>query len=233
MQADRNNNSNLDMHRYMKNRKNILRHISKDQQGVSMIEFGLLLPILLLILVGTIEITRLVLFHQKIDNSTARVADLIARTEADPVPCGAGVGGLLWMKQKTLAESLKPFTMNAQTTLIVSSVRAEYQNPLNPNDSILLRHRIEWQWKDGPAISKYGTIGSNAATDTDWPAAFRRSPNNNGLFNGDRVIAVEVNYIYEPLLGISAILLPMLKTHTVHKAAFYRSRFGRMGTLGC
>jgi Flp pilus assembly pilin Flp len=212
----------------------LLKRIRTNEQGVSMIEFALLLPILIVILLGTVEITRMVLFHQKLDNATARVADLITRLNTDTVSCDAGAGGLEWMKTEALADTLAPFETDQNTiTLVVSAVIGEYRDDSDHSDDEVLRHRVEWQWQSGSSGSFYGGQDSDLSEDTDWPQAFRLSPNQNGLWDGDRVIAVEAFYNFTPLLSATENFLPFIENQTLRKTAFYRSRFGKLGNLDC
>jgi len=222
----------------VKNRKSIsvlakLQRMYRDTRGVSMLEFALLLPLLVVIFIGTVEVSRLVLFHQKIDNATSRVADLVTRIDQDTVSCANTAGGLQWMRNTALRQSMAPYALNATTTLIVTSVRGEYPDPTTPNDNAVVRQRIEWQWRSGPSPSQFGAAGANLAANGNWPAPFRRTPNNGGMFDRDRVIAVEVYHRFEPLLTISPNFLPIVAAQTISKRAFYRARFGNMGTLGC
>lgn len=204
----------------------------REEKGVSMLEFGLLLPILVLILVGSLEVARMVLFHQKVDNATYRVADMVTRSNADTFSC-TGVGGAEWMRDTVLKESLEPYEMYPDTGLIISAVEAGYQDPLRPNDNVVLNQNIIWQWRSGPEASLYGTRGANLRGNDNWPNVFRRSPNAGGMYNRDRIITVEVFYRYKPLLDVSANFLPFVKEQVVYKTAYYRARYGNLGTLGC
>jgi Flp pilus assembly protein TadG len=50
-----------------------------DRRGAVMIEFALIVPLLVMLLLGAIDAGRLVLAHQKADNTAATIADLVAR----------------------------------------------------------------------------------------------------------------------------------------------------------
>jgi hypothetical protein len=53
----------------------------RDARGVAAVEFGLLSPILLLMLLGCVEFGRAVAIERRIDLVTSRVGDMVAREE--------------------------------------------------------------------------------------------------------------------------------------------------------
>ena len=53
------------------------RRFKQNEQGVAAIEFALLLPLMVLIFVGAVEVSRYVLMHQKVDNAAHSVVDII------------------------------------------------------------------------------------------------------------------------------------------------------------
>jgi len=60
------------------------RHIPRrsfvgDKRGVAAVEFGLIAPVLLIMLIGVIEVTRAVSIDRKLGKVTAMVADLLTR----------------------------------------------------------------------------------------------------------------------------------------------------------
>lgn len=195
-------------------------------------EFGLMIPIMVLLLVGGIEITRVILFHQKIDNATFRVGDLITQLNLDSVPC-TGTGGLEWNRNTMLVEAMRPYDFDTTGVLIVSAVEAEYPDPATPDDDAPLRQEVVWQWiSDATETSRIGTEGALVSAPPAWPAVFGLSPNAGGMYDGDRVIAVEVFYRYEPLFPGFELLVPMTDVMDVYKTAFYRARFANLRQLG-
>jgi Flp pilus assembly protein TadG len=55
------------------------RRLRKDNEGVAAVEFGIIAPLLLVMLVGVIEITRAVSIDRRFGQVTSLVADLVAR----------------------------------------------------------------------------------------------------------------------------------------------------------
>lgn len=214
----------------MHNPMHRIKKLFRNQDGVSMLEFGLTLPVLMIILVGGLEITRLILFHQKIDNATSRVADLITQMDVENIPC-TGVGGLQWMRDSMMTAAMSPYSWDEDGQLIVSAVEAEYADPNNPDNSIPTEQRVKWQWASGSNVSNIGSEGG-LANGSAWPGIFRVSPDAGGMFDGDRVIAVEVFYVYSPLIPGVEFLMPVDEVMDVYKNAFFRARFGNLNNLG-
>jgi Flp pilus assembly protein TadG len=63
-------------------RSNHLRH---DVSGVAAVEFALILPIMLLLFLGSFETTNLVLAYMKLEASAETAADLVAQTKVNTV----------------------------------------------------------------------------------------------------------------------------------------------------
>lgn len=221
----------MEMMKDNKKRMTLKGRMAHCQQGVALIEFALTLPFLLLLLVGAIEITRMMLFYQKIDNATSNVADVITRMNFEEVPC-TGPLGLFTIYDSTLPKMVSPYDFKGNGGgMIVSAVEAKYPDPNDASDDEPLRQRITWQWNSGGYASKLGVAGAGP-NKAEWPAVFNAAPNEGGMFNGDRIIAVEVYYNYSPLLpGLSGIL-DLENVTEVYKKAFYRARFGNMAGLG-
>lgn len=57
------------------------RMLAEDGRGIAAVEFGLIAPVLLIMLIGVIEITRAVSIDRRFGQVTSMVADLIAREE--------------------------------------------------------------------------------------------------------------------------------------------------------
>lgn len=219
------------MHKIKKMAAFSLRAYKSNTQGVALLEFALILPLLILLVFGGAEITRLVLFHQKLDNATSGVANVITQLDEETVPCE----DLQWARNTLLVESMRPFNFNNGGALIVSAVEASYVNANNPSrDDEPLRQRVIWQWRPDAAASLVGAQGG-LANGSGWPSVFRRAPNNGGMANGERVIVVESFYSYRPLLPFIAELFDLETVNNVYKVSFFRSRFGKMGSKqsGC
>ena len=56
-----------------------LRHILRDERGTAVVEFAFLLPIMLMLLVGVVELTNLLRLDRKVGDAAQTVADLVTQ----------------------------------------------------------------------------------------------------------------------------------------------------------
>src|SRR5471032_1725386 len=56
------------------------RHLARDSRGVAAVEFALLLPILLLLYFGVVELTQGVMTQQRADHVASTVGDLVSQS---------------------------------------------------------------------------------------------------------------------------------------------------------
>ncbi len=74
--------------------KRLLPRFSRDQSGVAALEFAFLAPVMLVMLLGTIEVSRGISLDRRFSLATARVSDLITREKslgATPTATLAGI----------------------------------------------------------------------------------------------------------------------------------------------
>jgi Flp pilus assembly protein TadG len=58
-----------------------VRGFRRDVRGIAAVEFGLIVPLLLLMLIGTVEVSRAVAMDRRFNLVTTMVADLVARED--------------------------------------------------------------------------------------------------------------------------------------------------------
>lgn len=144
-----------------------------DSRGVALIEFALILPLLLLLFVGAVELSRYVIINQKISNATHSLADYVSQV---PDPENLDVSKL----QKTLTELLGNYA-NGDTKIIVSGISRE-----KADEPVM----VQWQRSYGSAVgeSNIGTQGSEAKLgDLD-------------LKLSETLIGVELYYVHNNIL---------------------------------
>ncbi len=133
----------------------LARRLARDQRGNFTIEFALALPLLLVLLLTGIEFTRYVLVNQKVERTSASLADLVAQTT---VMTEDGMDNLFQAAKYTM----DPFDVAAEGRLIVTSIAAS-GGPA----------RIRWQRAYG-ANSNNSAFGVQGAVAT-LPAGLRRA----------------------------------------------------------
>lgn len=150
-----------------------------DSAGAALVEFAIMLPVLLLLLFGGVEIGRFVLLNQKLNRLSMNMGDLVSRSETISV-------AELTEIFKAPAFIITPFVLGPADAIVISSVARVGANPA----------RVVWQQK-GPgaatATSNVGNIGDLA----NMPAGFT-------LRDDQDVIVTEVFFAYTPMfLGMA------------------------------
>ena len=61
--------------------RRILKALGRDRRGALAVEAAMAVPVLAVLLLGGVEVTRFVLLNQKLERTSATVADLVSRSE--------------------------------------------------------------------------------------------------------------------------------------------------------
>jgi Flp pilus assembly protein TadG len=59
----------------------LIGRVRRDERGIAAVEFGFIAPVLILLLVGAVEVTRAVAIDRRVSVATNMVADLVARED--------------------------------------------------------------------------------------------------------------------------------------------------------
>ncbi|SKA36359.1 TadE/TadG family type IV pilus assembly protein [Consotaella salsifontis] len=188
----------------------IIAQLSKrmlgDRTGVAAVEMALATPLLMVMLGGTVEVTRVISVHYEVAQMTNTVSDAVARYENG---IDASVINALFSVSSDIVGT-SDFKDNGY--VVLSSVaRAK-----GAKDA-----KVAWQCKGGGALvspSAIGKIGQIATL-----------PNGLTIDEDDNVIVAEVFYKYRPILT----WLPISES-VVYKTAVFRPRLGSLTTApGC
>lgn len=192
------------------------RKLANDVRGVAYLEFALALPFLLALFAGSVDVTRMVLLHQKVDKSVFTVGDLATQLQAQ-----TGVCAILEQWEETVVrDMLQPFRYDrGNYKFIVSSVIGRHPNG-NPNGAV--RDRIEW--RHNPENGGLSVIGNYSAP---YAQIATLPPQIQGLRTDERVIVTEMRYQFTPLIPQFSNLVP----HDFHKVSYFRSRVSTPGAL--
>lgn len=194
----------------------ILKRLREDKQGVAYLEFILALPILLLLFVGAVDLTRMVLIHQKVDRATFTVADLLTQLQ---VQQSNVCGTLNQVNTEVISDVIKPFSFKANDYgMIVTSVVMRYIG------SFSVGPRIEWRATSGSNYSfgdsKVGGGGVGAPASVPGPL----SP----LEKRERLFVSEMWYEFQPLLPwsfeVAGTPVEGVDAHRLHKFIYMRGR---------
>jgi Flp pilus assembly protein TadG len=179
-----------------KRRFNWLRELARDDRGVTVVEFGLMLPILTFVGAGGLELINFVLANQKIERIASITADNVARNTLAPsersfVDTFAGV-----------EEIAEPFNFGANGRIIMTGVIG-----VSVNGSIV--GKVVWQRCTGSLTGIASTVGTQPAN----PALWAEGPNAtlpNGVvpLQNQLVVVSEVAYRYTPLISLAQLRAP-------------------------
>ncbi len=160
------------------------QRIVRDQRGVSLIEFAMLLPLMLTLFVGTIEISQAVAIDRKVSIASRSVADLVAQvtsvsdTDMDNIK-GAG--------KAVLYPFYSPST--AKLGMVISSVKIDASKVA----------RIDWSDLLACASCK-GVTGAAMVARTRNDVVTSLLPAGILIAN-TTVIWAEVSYTYSPIIA--------------------------------
>lgn len=155
-----------------------LTRLLRDTRGVSAVEFAMILPIIVILAVGTIEFGRLLLLTQKLQNGSFILADLTAR---DRVASRADLENVFF----ALTNIIQPFEFATAGTAILTSVSAAVDDaPV-----------VNWQ------LSGAGTLAAESRVGAEGEAAIL--PEALEISAGETVIVAEVFYDFQPIFGVT------------------------------
>jgi Flp pilus assembly protein TadG len=166
------------------------------------VEFALTLPVLMLLMLGSAEMARFVILHQKVDRVAVTMSDLVARAET--------------IKESELDDIFgaadlvaQPFDLRNLGIVIVSAITNEDGSGA----------RIAWQRRGDGAASHANQIGTQGGAATLY-ADFQ-------VRQGETAIIAEVFYDFEPFLS-ELIVEPQ----TLYRRAHHRPRLGTLEEIG-
>lgn len=182
---------------------NRLRKLWRDKSGVAAIEFALLLPFLLVLFIGCLEVTFKIWSTQKAEKLAVTLADVIAQSQEVTV---ADLQSLV----SSIDKIMEPFPFGNDGVVFISSVYLpQAEEDAEPGDPV-----VNWQYKKGTfsATSQIGVENSTATL-----------PNGFDLNERDNVIVAEVFYKYTPIApGV------MFDEDIVYRRAFFKPRLGAL-----
>jgi len=172
----------------------------RNERGIALIEFALILPILVLIFYGTIELTRYIQMIQKMDNATSALTDLVNRNL-----------NLTDESLENIADTapamLQPFD-SAGVGVIVTAIQRDAGSSLATT---------RWQRIYGPAGPSRISAGEDQQPTLPQLALEER----------DKVITVELFLEYRPIMN-SAVTRSVLgiENNNVYRMNVARPRYG-------
>ena len=178
-----------------------LRRFWRHQGGIAVLEFALVLPVLMTLFYGTVEITRYILITQKVEKLAHAVADMTSQEQT-------ATKSALDQVMAASGNIMQPFAVSGSTSTIF--ITAMYLAPGTTTPQVM------WRYQGGgtyAASSQLGSVGGPATVP--------------GFTFDDRenLIAAEVYYQFSPLISSQ-----FFGTTTVYRTAYYKPRLGALLT---
>jgi hypothetical protein len=174
----------------------------RNQRGVAALEFALMLPILMVMLLGAMDVTRYMLYQQKVDRIAFTVTDLVTQSQSVTTAKMNDIA-------LAAAQIMQPFAFGASGVIIVSSIYKD------PNQAYPV---IRWQYTGGGTLARGSKIGNVNGTPT--------LPNGLTLNDKDNVIITESYYRFTPLFNSG-----YTPETDIYKVAIYKPRLGTLLSL--
>ncbi len=180
----------------------------RAEEGIAYFEFALMLPMLIALLMGTVEVTRYILITEKVQKVSMVVANVVAQAQSIS---NADMGNIV----TSAAQIMQPFTFGANGYVIITSVTQ------TGTESVSNPPKVSWQYTGGGNMSpapgsKIGTTGGTATL-----------PNNIPLNANDNIIVTEVFYNYTPMMANNGIL----GSNLIYQVGLFKPRLGALSTL--
>ena len=176
--------------------------IRRGERGIAAVELALVFPILLILMLGGLDMTRYMLYHQKVERIAFSISDLVTqspsvtRVQMNEIVLAAG-------------QIMQPFTFGDEGVVIVTSVYKD------PNQSF---PTVRWQYTGGGGLGRASRIGIVNGT-PKLPAGLV-------LNDKDNVIVTETYFRFSPTFNSGFAL-----TQDIYKVAYYKPRLGALLSL--
>lgn len=191
----------------------ILQRLRGSERGSVIAEFAAAMPVLVLLLLAGVEVSRYALLNQKLDRLATTMGDLVAQAET---LSSAELNNLFFATPHVAW----PFDITGRGVVIITSVGVQPPPPGSPTGTPPSPPTINWQRKGGGTLlTAASQIGTSAGSTASLPTGLQVRVN-------ETVIAAEVYFEFSPMF-LSVIVPPKRLYHR----AFFRPRLGSLTTL--
>ena len=195
-------------------KKHFLSGFKSSQDGVAYLEFAICLPVLIIMLMGAIEMTRFIIITQKVEKTAFTLSDIISQGKTIST---SDLDKMMYAASQVML----PYTMAGDGRVVVSSVKQD--------NSVNSLPTIQWQYVSQGAngswagqTSQLGAGGTNAT-----PGSTVILPGNLTLNDQDNVVVTEVFYNYQPLIASNGVI----PGRRIYKVSVFKPRLGDLSTL--
>lgn len=187
----------------------LVRRFAEDKRGAALVEFALILPAMLGLYVGAVEVSSLITIDRRVNIVSSTVGDLVAR----------------WDPRNPAQPSLPTSDLTDYFEASEGIVFPYDILPLNQRVSVIFvpttgTPRVEWSCSYGPA----GGLAEGYAANSDYEAL----PTNMAtLARGSvaqRIVVSESSYEYSPVIQV---FNGLADAYNLTSASFYLPRYER------
>lgn len=157
-----------------------IRRLRRDEAGSFLVELALAIPVVMFLILATVEVSRYALAHQKMNRLAAQISDLVGRLPTNVTE------DMMTNTFDALEHITRPFPFSQNGRIIISSVSPDLSTA-STTDAI-----INWQRCSGDFTSVASMVGTEGSTAT-MPGGFVVPDTQNA-------IVAEVYYRFEPLM---------------------------------
>jgi len=179
-----------------------LRRFRDDRAGSVLVEMVTAIPVLALLVLGSIEMAQYLLVHQKLNRAASTMADLVSQPAAITE---SEVDELF----DAATHLLQPFDLENKGRVIVTSVSRDEEDATP---------MVDWQREGGGTFSVNSRIG--------YPDGQADMPDDFDVRDGENLITAEIFFEYEPIFFSGLIDGAVIWHH-----AYRRSRLGTLSTI--
>ena len=181
------------------------QHVVRDTDGVAMVEFAMVAPVLLILILGGLELSNFALAHMRINQIAMTVADNAGR-----IPTSVDEANIyeVFAGAEVLGDNLQ-FEENGR--VVLSSLQD------NKGYGADKGQMIHWQrcWGELDIAPAYGEQGKGR-NDNSLSIGMGKGADKMTAANNTAVMFVEVTYDYQPLVGPNWIAARRIR----HESAF-------------
>ncbi len=180
------------------------KRLAGDEQGAAAVEFALILPLLLLLFLGTIEASSLITVDRRVNVVSGTVGDLVARTDPT-VPLDVALLSDYFQASEGIIFPYEP----GELQQVVTIIEVDDEGTAT----------VDWScgYNGGVALDADDPYTPPANVESYWESmkAIAQPPAGSGY-----VVASESQYSYLPLLG-----LVFTEELNLHRTSYYLPRY--------
>lgn len=181
------------------------KRYARCERGIAALEFALVAPFLILLVLGGFETARFIMVQQKVEKTAFTLADVTAQYDPETGPDIQRVFA-------AVEQIMQPYSFQADGLVILSSI-------YNPEGST--NAQVRWQCRNSGALNEESKIGK-VNKDAVVPRGFL-------VDEKDNIIVTEVFYRFTPIFK-TTFTGPFI----VYRTALFRPRLGALTTApGC